>query len=834
MFLQNTSAFVGWYFPIGNFLIMSSTQCFHCGLVTDKNTPIQLDVLGETQDFCCYGCHAVCSAIIESGNEDYYELRETTAKSFKGEDVEALVSRLKLYDSDQIQKSFVHQEGEYKEAWLILEEIRCAACLWLNEQTLRKLPGVIDVQMDYTGQQTKVRWLDEEIKLSDILMAISQIGYVAHPFDPKHREALNKEQKQRSIQRIVFALVLGMMVMQTAVSSYFYGAANSEGEFPLWITFSRWGSLFITALLMVYSGQVFFRNAWRDLKNKTLGMDVPVAFGLLVAWFGSFYATVTKGDEVYYESIVMFILFMLIARYIELKARIEATALLDRTAKIIPAQANRLGEEGLESVAVIELQVGDKIQVAAGETVPVDAILQSMESLFDESLISGEGRPVHHSKGDLVMGGSINTDQLIVMEVVNSSSQSTLSRIQQLTQQSTQDKPHYVDFAEQIATKFVAGIIFIALLTGVYWYFVAPQEMVANIVAVLIVTCPCALALASPVALSLCAGGLAQLKLLVVRMSSIEELSHLDVIVFDKTGTLTTGKPSLQAVVVIGEQDPDYYLQVAASMEDHSLHPFAKAILVANQRSLLILEQLTSVPSKGLVAEIEGQEWWLGNEGLAGKYRLSTTQIQKIETYRESGASVLYLSNRLGVQALLVIDDPLRDGVKDFVESMRGTHELVVLSGDHQQSVDAIARQLQIKTALGGLLPADKLAWITDQQHAGKRVMMLGDGINDAPTMAAANVSLSFNDATELAQSHADWVLLRGDFKQLPRAFQLMKKTRQVIMQNLAWAVLYNVIAIPAAAMGFVSPWIAALGMSLSSFVVVLNSLRLKQDVPKV
>ncbi len=825
---------------------MSDQHCFHCNLPVLEEHPSTLKVFGKVQSFCCQGCKAVCHAIVSSGNEDYYHYREVTGKTATTgvASPQHLVKQLKLYDKPEIQRDFVRtceEEGKVcKEAWLILEEIRCAACMWLNERTLRQLEGVLEVQADYTGQQLKVRWDSGKTSLSTLLEAIHHIGYRAHPFDPQYREALNREQEQRSIKRILFAIILGMMVMQTAIGSYFFGAANDVGEYPLWITLSRWSSLLATGVILAYPGQLFFRNAWRDLRNRTLGMDVPVALGLLVAWLGSLHATITGTGEVYYESIAMFVLFILVARYVELRARMSATALLDRTAKIIPATARKIiqGTQTLEEIAVIELQPGDRIQLSPGETVPVDGVLCSAQSRFDESLISGEAHPVQHVLGDNIMGGSITVEQPVEIEVQRPSRHSTLGKIQQLAQQSVNDKPYYVDIAEQVAGKFVAAILLIATLTFLYWLWVDPHYAIAHMVSVLIVTCPCALALAAPVALSLCAGGLAHFHVTALRMSAIEEISHIDTVVFDKTGTLTQGKPKLARVIVIDSthggrrnETEAQYLSLASSMEQHSEHPFAIAIReAASDLPETHVAQLKNHPGQGIEAVFNHHHWRLGNETFVGQSTLHEKNRIQIETLRQQGMSILYLGNETGVQAILCLTDPLREGIHPFLESIASLTSIknsVILSGDHPQSVSAIASVLGITEAYGGLSPQQKLSWLQQYQQQGHRVLMLGDGINDAPTLAAANVSMTFSEATDLAQSHSDLMILRHDYCDLAGAIHFMRKTRRIILQNLSWAILYNVLAVPAAAMGFVTPWMAAIGMSLSSFVVILNSLRL-------
>jgi Cu2+-exporting ATPase len=847
---------------------MSNNNCFHCGLPVVEKGPPMIEFDGHQQIFCCHGCKAVCEAIITSRNADYYKHREKSARTFDSSGLPKLLDKLKLYDNEDIQREFVRvgANSEWKEAWLILEEIRCAACMWLNERTLRSLEGVLDVQMDYTGQQARVRWDPRKIRLSEILSAITTIGYHAHPFDPSQRESLNEEQKQRSLQRIIFAVILGMAVMQSAIGSYFLGDANAQGEFPLWIKISRWVNVFSTFLLLAYPGQLFFRNAWHDLKNTSLGMDVPVAIGLSVAWLGSLYSTIRGDGDVYFESIAMFVIFLLIARYIELQARISATALLDRSAKIIPQTAKLLRNTNNQQIStrevpVIELKKGDHIQVSPGDTIPVDGLLLSSRSSFDESLLTGESLPVSHERGEKILGGSINIEQVVDIEVLSGKADSTLNALCQLTRKSINSRPYYIDIAESVAGKFVAIILFIATATFFFWLWFGGVDgfssALSHSVSVLIVTCPCALALAAPVALSLGAAGLNHYHVLAIRMSSIEGFSHVDTIVFDKTGTLTTGSPVVKNISLVCEgnqqvKDENVYLSIAALMEKGSQHPFARAILkLAEARGVshqaVKIDSVKQFPGQGVEAVIKNvhnqesrkKTWRLGNEafmssGSIGKMSFSVKTNQEIKQWRNKGYSVLYLSDDSGVQAIFAIVDPLRQGIRSFIRQLDnlGIKRHVILSGDHQHSVTAIANQLGIHEAYGGLSPHDKLEWMRNaqqQQGHNKKIMMLGDGINDAPTLAMADISLTFSDATDLAQSNADLVVLGKDYTMLGKAFLLMRKTRRIILQNLGWAIAYNIIAVPAATVGWITPWMAAIGMSLSSLIVVFNSLRLKK-----
>lgn len=805
--------------------------CFHCGLpVTDARPPAR-QVLGERRQFCCTGCAAVCRAILDAGHEDYYRYREQPAPSADTSVIPSFLEQAELYDNPAIQRGFVKTQGEACEASLILEEIRCAACLWLNERHLRSLDGVQDVGMDYTSQRAWVRWDPQRIKFSDILKAIAEIGYTAHPYDPAHRDALVADQKRRSIERIIFAGAIGMMVMNFSIASYIFGDIDANGQYPLWIIIGRWTSLIATISILAYPGQEFFAAAWRDLKRGRLGMDVPIVIGLLTAWAGSFISTITQRGEVYFDSIAMFVFLLLLARFYELKGRLIAARSLDRMAMVIPAMARRLGDSGEEEVPVIELIPGDRVRVRPGDKVPVDGILSEGTSRFDESLLTGESTPVNRAVGDRVMAGSLNGDQPVVIRVSHSAEESTVGVISRLVERSLKSRPYYAQLAERAALWFVAIILIIAAVTALIWSWLDPSVVVQNVVAVLIVTCPCALALATPVAISLGAGRFADLGFLPMRMNALEPLATSDLIVFDKTGTLTQGHPQLEVVEALGELAEFKLKGIAASLEQACEHPFAKAFRATHGVQAQAVKDLRIHPSAGVEGTLNNRHWRLGKPEFAISSAALEKQVwQRIQGLRGRGYSVIMLADEQGPQALFGLLDAPRPGLEIMLKGLRryGVNRFVILSGDHQDNVAKLAARLGIEEFHGGFSPTKKLDWIKRVQRGGRRVIMVGDGINDAPTLAAADVSLSFSEAANVAQVSSDFVILGATLHRLAEARQLARKTRRIILQNLSWAAAYNLSAVPLAALGFIPPWGAAIGMSLSSLVVVGNALRLK------
>jgi Cu2+-exporting ATPase len=717
-----------------------------------------------------------------------------------------------------------------REASLLLENIRCAACLWLNERVLRGLDGVIDVDLDYASHHARVRWDPKRIKLSEILESILDIGYVAHPYDATRREELNALQKKRSTERLIFAGVIGMTVMNFAIAGYVMGLGDETGELSLWVRIGRWTSLFATTALLAYPGQEFFIGAWRDLRNRRLGMDVPIVLGLSVAYLGSIHTTWTQTGEVYYDSIAMFVFLVLLARRIELRGRVRAADALDRVGKIIPRLAVRLERDGEREVLVTELAPGDLVRVRPGEIVPTDGRLLEGRSSFDESLLTGEPLPVTRGAGNLVIGGTCNVDQAVVVEIEKDSADSTVAQIHRLLARGMREAPRYAVLAQHAATWFVAVVLLIALVTAGIWLWLDPSVALPNTVAVLIVTCPCALALATPVAAAIGVGRFADSGLLTVRSDAIEILAQCDTFAFDKTGTLTAGELQIEQIETFGNMARAEAQAVAAALEAHSEHPIGRALRRAHEGSVATVEELHNHVGEGIEGRIQKDYWRIGTPGFALATETLDELDQRISALTAEGYVVIGLGNRHGSGALFALSDRDRPGADALIQALRdhGVKTIALLSGDSQASVDRFAAELSFNESLGDLKPADKLRWIREHQARGARVAMIGDGINDAPTLASADVSVSFAHATELAQMNSGLLVLGNDLGVIGDMRILAEEVRRIIHQNLIWAASYNFLAVPAAAMGLIAPWGAAIGMSLSSLLVVANALRLR------
>jgi Cu2+-exporting ATPase len=596
------------------------------------------------------------------------------------------------------------------------------------------------------------------------------------------------------------------------------------------VRIGRWTSLFATTALLAYPGQEFFIGAWRDLRNRRLGMDVPIVLGLSVAYLGSLHTTVMQSGEVYYDSIAMFVFLVLLARRIELRGRIRAADALDRVGKILPRSATRLASNGEQEVLVSDLRPGDRVRVKPGEIVPTDGHLVEGSSSFDESLLTGEPLPVSRTRGDTVIAGTCNVDQSVVIEIARESADSTVAEIHRLLARGIGDAPRYAILAQRAATWFVAVVLVIAAVTAGAWLWIDPAAALPNTVAVLIVTCPCALALATPVAAAVGVGRLADSGMLAVRSDAIEVLPQCDTFAFDKTGTLTAGELTVEEIAVFGGLETDQARAIAASLEAHSEHPIGRALRDAWSGDVADVTDLNNDVGQGISGRLDDREWRIGRPGFALFAEVEGCLRDQIAALQARGQMVVALGGDRGSGALFALSDRIRPGAEELLQSLRaqGVSHIAVLSGDSQVSVDRFANGLAFDEVRGDLTPADKLRWIRDRQRSGARIAMLGDGINDAPTLAGADVSISFAHATELAQVNSGLLVLGGELDVIAEMRRLAEKIRRIIRQNLAWAASYNLLAVPAAALGFIAPWGAAIGMSLSSLLVVLNALRLR------
>ncbi len=778
---------------------------------------------------CCYGCQAVAQSIADNGLEDYYRSRDSLPESPR-EAMPAILEQLALYDHADFQKSFVKALGETeREASLLLEGITCAACIWLNEQHIGKLPGVTAVDINYTTRRARVRWDESRIKLSDILGAIAAIGYRAYPYDAAKNEEISKKERRDALWRL---WVAGFGMMQVMMYAYPVYIANGDMTADI-ESMMRWASRLLTLPVVLYSSAPFFRNAWRDIKLRRVGMDVPVALGVGAAFAASVWATFVQAGEVYFDSVTMFIFFLLGGRFLEMTARQKALSVTEALAKLLPAFAQKMPnfpvDRSTEQRVVADLHPGDYVLVRAGDIVPVDGRVIEGVSCANEALLTGESKPVPTRPGESVTGGSINAESPLIVQVEQVGDGTRLSAIISLMERAAAEKPRIVEVADRIASYFVAALLLVALLVAVGWYFHDPAKALWITVSVLVVTCPCALSLATPIALTVSAGALARDGLLVTRGHAIETLARATHFVFDKTGTLTTGQMHLVDVGIFGKLAHDACVALAAALEQSSEHPVASALRSAAGEAFAEAQDVVAEPGQGVEATVAGRRYRIGRPAYALGLSQGALPNAAVD-WLESGDTVVCLADDSGCLALFRIGDEIRSESSALVAELQSLGKAVVLlTGDAPAVARRVADKLGIADVRAGVTPQGKHENVKALQTEGAVVAMVGDGVNDAPVLAQAQVSVAMGGGAQLARTQSDFVLLSENLDHLRHGLRRSVKTLQVIRQNLWWSFAYNFVALPLAISGHVTPWLAGIGMSASSLLVVLNSLRIQR-----
>ncbi|MDA8257860.1 MAG: heavy metal translocating P-type ATPase [Betaproteobacteria bacterium] len=809
--------------------------CYHCGLPIPAGVELTVEIGGQRREMCCAGCQAVAQAIVDNGLADYYRHRDAMPESPR-EALPQIVAEFGLFDHPEVQKNFVRRAegaaGEHeREAALILEGITCAACVWLNESHVRRQPGVTAIDINYATRRARVRWDERATKLSAILEAIAAIGYRAHPYDVGRSEALAQQERKAALWRLFVAGFGMMQVMMYAVPVYL-----ADGDMtPDIEALMRWASLILTVPVILYSAAPFFLSAWRDLKLRRVGMDVPVALGVGAAFAASVWATLSAAGEVYFDSVTMFVFFLLSGRYLEMMARQKAARSVETLARAIPAFATRLpvwpcsaADAAGERIAVAELRVGDAAQIKPGETVPADGCVLDGESAADESLLTGESRPVPKRVGDALTGGSVNTASPLVMRVERVGEATRVAAIQRLMERAAAEKPRLVEVADRVAGRFIVALLVLAVATALAWWWIDASRALWIFVAVLVVSCPCALSLATPAALTVATGALAARGVLVTRGHAIEALARADRFIFDKTGTLTVGRMELVDTIVI-RGDSGRALALAAALERGSEHPIARALLTGAGDTHIEVDDLRTTTGAGVEGRIEGGVWRLGRPEFVAALH-GQEVAAGVQAIVGAGDTVIALGNAEGWQAFFRLSDGLRPEAAAMATELAAAGvRLAVFSGDAPAAAARIGAALGIADARGGLSPEDKHAALKALQLAGETVAMVGDGVNDAPVLAQAQISIAMGGGADLARANADVVLLGNNLQALPQGLTLARRTLSIVKQNLVWAFAYNFLAIPLAMTGWVTPWMAGIGMSASSLLVVLNALRLQR-----
>jgi len=799
-----------------------ATDCYHCGLPVPAGADYPVFIKGTERAMCCPGCQAVASTIISTGLDQYYQYRTDLAVTPKPLEDE-LLDELALYDRSDIQQDFVNPlDDQQTEAIFLVEGITCAACTWLIEHQLSKLEGVERCSVNLSNHQLRIQWHTEQIKLSELLAAVYSIGYKAYPYQSAAEDKLQQTENRNYIKRLGIAGAGMAQVMMYAAALYAGAFDYISGEHR---DFLRWISLIIATPVVFYSARPFFSAALRNLKNRHLSMDVPVSIAILAAYFASLGSTIFGGREVYFDSVCMFTFFLLLGRFLEFRARSRMDQSSHHLTRLLPDTATLIEQGKQRLVAIRDLKSGDTILVKTAHIIPADGLVISGQSSTDESHLNGEFIPVPKALGDTVVAGSINVEHPLTIQITEVGQNTKLSGILRLLDQARATKPPIAQLADKIAQYFIATVLILATGVALAWTFIDSNQAFWITLSVLVVTCPCALSLATPTALTAATGSLQRLGLLVSRGHTLEGLASISHVIFDKTGTLTTGKLRLQHIHPLGEHNRHQCNHIAAALEAHSEHPIANAF----EASPLQAFEPRVHPGQGIEGVIDGQSYRIGRPDFA----FSNTVLSPPES-NDPQAQWLLLANNTEPMAWFQLDDELRPDAAETVEQLSKLGlKVELLSGDYSNNVASVAKQLNISNYRSGASPMNKMTYTQALQTDGAKILMVGDGINDIPVLAAADVSVAMTSAADLTKANADAILLSSQLSHLVSAIRHARKTHRVIRQNLGWALAYNLIALPAAALGYIPPYFAALGMSLSSLVVVMNALRLSKPLAK-
>jgi len=796
--------------------------CFHCSGALPDREHFAVRVAGILRPVCCAGCEAAVNLILSQRLERFYEFRQLPAAPPAG-----AARNWSIFDRAAALQRYTHElpSGE-RELSLQLEGLRCAACAWLIENSLRREPGVNDIQVNAGSARAELRFDPRRISLSRLLERIHALGFVPQPLSFAGGPAPGSAERRAALKRLAVAGFGMMQLMTFAVSLY---AGVIQGMTPAVQQFLLFVSLAVATPVVLYSAQPFFVSAWRSVRAGTPGMDVPVALSIAAAYLWSAWVTVRGRGTVYYDSVVMFTFFLLLGRYVEMSLRHRSGMQQDALARLLPESVLRLSGVTCERVTPDELCTGDRVRLSPGERVPADGVIESGSTEVDESLLTGESTPRARGPGDALLAGTLNVSGPLDMQVLRIGPDSTLAAVSRLLERGHAARPRIADVADRVASGFVGGVLVVAVLVGLYWLHADSTRAFPALLAVLVVTCPCALSLATPAALAAATTRLAGTGLLVSRGRALERLARADCMVFDKTGTLTLGTPRLDEVVLLGSRvSVERCLQLAAALENRTTHPLARAFAHLTPAAGLSAVHCTA---GGIEGWIDGARYRLGRVD----YVLEACPGAAVPARIHAGTELarIVLGDAEGPLAAFRVSDALREDARATLARLQGLGvRPLIASGDQSGAVALAAQRLGGLTAYPGLRAEEKLTLVEQLQHAGKRVVMVGDGVNDAPVLAAADVSVAIASGTDLAKLNADLVLLGDGLGALAGAIESSRRMLRIIRQNLCWAVLYNVTAVPLAASGRLEPWMAALGMSLSSLLVVLNAMRLLRPSP--
>jgi Cu2+-exporting ATPase len=803
--------------------------CFHCGLPIPSDASFHARLEEAERNFCCFGCQSVSSAIYEAGLQGYYQ---RTPEGVLLAPPPELPKDIEIYDFDEVQQEFTTCSGDIRDIHLLVEGIHCAACVWLIERGLQRVPGVQSANVNLTAKRLHLRWDNSRSKLSDLIRALARIGYSAVPYDPESAEGVMKNTNRAMLYRLFFAGFAMMNMMWISVALY-SGADRDEFR-----QFFHWMGLLLATPTLLYSGYPFYRGAFGGLRSGHLTMDMPIALGLSVTYLYSLFVTLSRSTvgDVYFDTVTNLTFVILIGRYLEGMFRHQAVSATKRLMEL-QSRVAIVMRDGQEQMTPIRgVKPGDHVLIKPGYKVPVDGVVLEGHSTVDEAMLSGESAPVSKAAGAQVFAGTVNTSGALLVEVRAQLQDTTLSKIIRLVEEAQSSKAPIQRLADTIVPWFVLVTLICAAITFYIWNSHGFEIALMAATSVLIITCPCALGMATPVSIAVASGLGAKHGILVKNGLVLETLSKVTHFVFDKTGTLTEGRMSVAQLHVAPGSDEQEVLRQAAAVERYSEHSVAKAIVAETELRQLQHRELDATgfhatAGLGVEANVDGQAVLLGSaEWLTRKGIPLDAALQiRANELEMLAMSCVYMAHDGKHVAIIALADKLRGDAQQMVNELRAAGiTMTLLSGDRRPVAEAVARQLGGMEVIAEVLPQDKDQVIQRLQQSGAVVAMVGDGVNDAPALIRADVGIALGSGTDVSVESADIVLMYNELDKVRQATQLSRRTLRTIKQNIGLSFVYNAIMVPLAMMAQVSPLVAAITMPISSLIVIGNAGRIR------
>ena len=804
--------------------------CFHCGLAVSPDDHYCSELAGVSRQFCCFGCQSVCEAIFAAGLQGYYH---RTPDGTLLAPPPPPPKDLEMYDFAEVQQEFVTSKGELRDIYLLVEGIHCAACVWLIERAMLRTVGVESAQVNLATKRLHLTWDSGQNKLSDLLRALSKVGYSAVPYDPESAEGIIKKSNRSMLFRLFFAGFTMMNMMLVSIALY-SGASNDEFR-----NYFHWIGFVLATPTLLYAGYPFYRGAWGGLRMARLTMDLPIALGLSVTYFYSLYITLSESriGEVYFDTVTNLIFVILVGRYLEGMFRHQAVSSTKRLMELQPRVAIVLHGDEEKMTPIRGVKIGDRVLIKPGYKVPVDGVVMDGNSAVDESMLTGESSPVSKVVGAMVSAGTFNTSGALTVEVRAILQDTALAKIIRLVEHAQSSKAPIQRLADSIVPWFVLATLLLAGLTFAWWGGVNFELALMAAVSVLIITCPCALGMATPMSIAVASGLGAKYGILIKNGLVLETLSKATHFVFDKTGTLTEGKMQVSQVLPVENNSVQEILGYAAAIERYAEHSVAYAIVreadaqQAAYKNLRVNDFITTA-GQGVAATVEGKPVLLGTTSWLSNNHvtLDTRLCEHADEFEQQVMTSVHCAIDGEHVAVLLLADRLRADAQALVDALRESGiGMTLLSGDRRAVAEAVAKQLGGMQVIAEVLPQDKDLVIKKLQEAGEVVVMVGDGINDAPALIRADVGIALGSGTDVSVDSADIVLMYNELDKVRLATLLSRRTLRTIKQNIGLSFIYNSIMIPLAMMARVTPLVAAITMPISSLVVILNAARIQK-----